>query len=262
MSFAFHKADLNLVGPRNNQKCWLVQHHGYPHSHFDTNSAANRIFVLFKLLDSPRFRRKKNSDKSLGISMCENESSAMSYGLRAWGLWQRKQNRRDIKSGPVSCKLAFRPIDFHQKMCPTLPWTRRNRWHCLSSLSQERNEGLSAPQNCEGQGFKEGRFKPCREKGWQHHEISCLELARRLEKTLTRDDPSEKLFRASMGCMKSFLVLNISMWHPKRMPALKPNSKKKYQKRTNIPQWRNIFKEDAVIKIPQKYFPTNSRPKL
>lgn len=64
-----------------------------------------------------------------------------------------------------------------------------------------------------------------------------------------------------VGCMKTFLVLSISMWHPEWMPVLKPNSEEKYQKRTNIPQWRNIFKEDVVIKIPQKYFPINSRPK-
>lgn len=98
-------------------------------------------------------------------------------------------------------------------------------------------------------------------KSWRYHKFSCMQRTRVAEKALTRDDLSKKPSTASVGCMKSFLVLNISMWHPKWMPVLKPNSEEKYQKRTNIPQWRNIFKEDVVIKIPQKYFPTNSRPK-
>lgn len=83
-------------------------------------------------------------------------------------------------------------------------------------------------------------------------------VAERLWHGITLAKPS---IASVVGCMKTFLVLSISMWHPEWMPVLKPNSEEKYQKRTNIPQWRNIFKEDVVIKIPQKYFPINSRPK-
>lgn len=95
---------------------------------------------------------------------------------------------------------------------------------------------------------------------WRHHKFS-YRASKRGGKTLTRDNLSKNLPQPPWWVVWKLLVLSISMWHPEWMPVLKPNSEEKYQKRTNIPQWRNIFKEDVVIKIPQKYFPINSRPK-